>query len=271
MTEREAQEVVEEPHLLFFEEVFRDLARQHRPKMIIAGGSAFPRAIDFAPLGEIAREVGAVLMADIAHPAGLVAAGLHPTPIGHAHYVTTTTHKTLRGPRGGMIMCRAQDAATLDRRQVELSGDRQHRIADLLRLDAPRTHSPEKRVVRVGLVVLHVVGRGKLVRMAGHEMSDQLFRAPAVVHEPDGQMIEQGGVARTLTGAAEVVRCGHESAAEQVMPETVDHDARQERIDGRVGHLLCQLEPAKPTLLAMIIWSASVGKSRAIVTSRLVV
>jgi len=93
----------------------RDLARQHRPKMIIAGGSAFPRAIDFAPFGEIAREVGAVLMADIAHPAGLVAAGLHPSPIGHADFVTTTTHKTLRGPRGGMIMCRAKDAAALDK------------------------------------------------------------------------------------------------------------------------------------------------------------
>jgi glycine hydroxymethyltransferase len=93
----------------------RDLARQHRPKMIIAGGSAFPRAIDFAPFGEIAREVGAVLMADIAHPAGLVAAGLHPSPIGHADFVTTTTHKTLRGPRGGMIMCRAKDATTLDK------------------------------------------------------------------------------------------------------------------------------------------------------------
>ncbi|HET9491155.1 MAG TPA: serine hydroxymethyltransferase [Methylomirabilota bacterium] len=93
----------------------RDLARQHRPRMIIAGGSAFPRAIDFAPFGDIAREVGAALMADIAHPAGLVAAGLHPSPIGHADFVTTTTHKTLRGPRGGMVMCRAQDAATLDK------------------------------------------------------------------------------------------------------------------------------------------------------------
>ncbi|MGH2393394.1 MAG: serine hydroxymethyltransferase, partial [Candidatus Limnocylindria bacterium] len=93
----------------------RDLARQHRPRMIIAGGSAFPRAIDFAPFGEIAREVGAILMADIAHPAGLIAAGLHPSPIGHADFVTTTTHKTLRGPRGGMILCRAKDAATLDK------------------------------------------------------------------------------------------------------------------------------------------------------------
>ncbi len=93
----------------------RDLARQHRPRLIIAGGSAFPRAIDFAPYAEIAREVGALLMADIAHPAGLVAAGLHPSPIGLADFVTTTTHKTLRGPRGGMVMCRAEHAQALDR------------------------------------------------------------------------------------------------------------------------------------------------------------
>ncbi len=93
----------------------RDLARKHRPKLIIAGGSAFPRAIEFKPFGEIAREVGAHLMADIAHPAGLVAAGLHPSPVGIADFVTTTTHKTLRGPRGGMIMCRAEDAQALDK------------------------------------------------------------------------------------------------------------------------------------------------------------
>jgi glycine hydroxymethyltransferase len=93
----------------------RDLARQHRPKLIIAGGSAFPRAIDFAPFGEIAREIGATLMADIAHPAGLVAAGLHPSPVGIADFVTTTTHKTLRGPRGGLVLCRAAHAQALDR------------------------------------------------------------------------------------------------------------------------------------------------------------
>src|SRR5438093_6691397 len=93
----------------------RDLARQHRPKLIIAGGSAFPRAIDFKPFGEIAKEVGAALMADIAHPAGLVAAGLHPSPVGIADFVTSTTHKTLRGPRGGMVMCRASHAAALDK------------------------------------------------------------------------------------------------------------------------------------------------------------
>ena len=93
----------------------RDLARQHHPKLVIAGGSAFPRAIDFKPFREIADEVGAALMADIAHPAGLVAAGLHPSPVPYADFVTTTTHKTLRGPRGGMVMCRAAYAKDLDR------------------------------------------------------------------------------------------------------------------------------------------------------------
>jgi glycine hydroxymethyltransferase len=93
----------------------RDLARRHRPKLVIAGGSAFPRAIDFRPFREIADEVGAALMADIAHPAGLVAAGLHPSPVPYADFVTTTTHKTLRGPRGGMVMCRAGLARELDR------------------------------------------------------------------------------------------------------------------------------------------------------------
>ena len=93
----------------------RDLARQHRPRLIITGGSAFPRAIDFKPFREIADEVGAALMADIAHPAGLVAAGLHPTPVPYADFVTTTTHKTLRGPRGGMVMCKTSYAKDLDR------------------------------------------------------------------------------------------------------------------------------------------------------------
>jgi glycine hydroxymethyltransferase len=93
----------------------RDLARAHRPRMIITGGSAFPRTIDFKPFREIADEVGAALMADIAHPAGLVAAGLHPTPVPYADFVTTTTHKTLRGPRGGMVMCKAAYAKDLDR------------------------------------------------------------------------------------------------------------------------------------------------------------
>ena len=92
-----------EDHLVDFEQVER-LAKEHRPKLMIAGGSAYPRHLDFARFREIADEVGAILMVDMAHFAGLVAAGEHPTPFGHAHVVTTTTHKTLRGPRGGMVM-----------------------------------------------------------------------------------------------------------------------------------------------------------------------
>ncbi len=90
-------------------------AKEVRPKLIIAGASAYSRFIDFARFRQIADEVGALLMADIAHPAGLVAAGLHPSPIGHAHVTTTTTHKTLRGPRGGMIMCDEEQAKAIDR------------------------------------------------------------------------------------------------------------------------------------------------------------
>src|SRR5215813_10113923 len=90
------------------------LARQHRPKMIVAGHSAYPRQIDAAPFRRIADEIGAVVMVDIAHFAGLVATGLHPSPIPYAELVTTTTHKTLRGPRGGMIMCRYDLAKSVD-------------------------------------------------------------------------------------------------------------------------------------------------------------
>ena len=92
-----------EDHLVDFEQVER-LAKEHRPKLMIAGGSAYPRHLDFARFRSIADEVGAILMVDMAHFAGLVAAGEHPAPFGHAHVVTTTTHKTLRGPRGGMVM-----------------------------------------------------------------------------------------------------------------------------------------------------------------------
>ncbi|MCZ6625449.1 MAG: serine hydroxymethyltransferase [Deltaproteobacteria bacterium] len=91
-----------------------ELARQHRPRLIIAGASAYPRIIDFKRFREIADEVGAYLMVDMAHIAGLVAAGLHPSPVPQADFVTTTTHKTLRGPRGGMILCRAEHAKSID-------------------------------------------------------------------------------------------------------------------------------------------------------------
>ncbi|HEY1489796.1 MAG TPA: serine hydroxymethyltransferase [Verrucomicrobiae bacterium] len=90
------------------------MAREHKPKMITIGASAYPRVIDFKRMGEIAREVGAYLLADIAHIAGMVAAGIHPSPMEHADFVTTTTHKTLRGPRGGLILCREKNAKEID-------------------------------------------------------------------------------------------------------------------------------------------------------------
>ncbi|MEI8044282.1 MAG: ribose 5-phosphate isomerase B [Verrucomicrobiota bacterium] len=90
------------------------MAREHRPKMITVGASAYPRIIDFKRMGEIAREIGAYLLADIAHIAGLVATGVHPSPVPHADFVTTTTHKTLRGPRGGLVLCREKYAKEID-------------------------------------------------------------------------------------------------------------------------------------------------------------
>jgi glycine hydroxymethyltransferase len=94
---------------------FEQLAEQHQPKMIIVGASAYPRTIDFARMGAVAKRVGSPLMVDMAHIAGLVAANVHPSPVPHSDFVTTTTHKTLRGPRGGMVMCQAKYAKDLDR------------------------------------------------------------------------------------------------------------------------------------------------------------
>ncbi|MBR4068116.1 MAG: serine hydroxymethyltransferase [Clostridia bacterium] len=96
-------------------DVVAALAREHQPKLIVAGASAYPRAIDFAKLREIADSVGAMLMVDMAHIAGLVAAGCHQNPVPYADFVTTTTHKTLRGPRGGMILCKEQYAKAIDK------------------------------------------------------------------------------------------------------------------------------------------------------------
>ncbi len=104
-----------ETELIDYDEL-QKTAEETRPKMIICGASAYPRTIDFARIGEIAKSVGAKMMADIAHIAGLVAAGLHPSPVPYADFVTTTTHKTLRGPRGGLILCREEYAADINRR-----------------------------------------------------------------------------------------------------------------------------------------------------------
>jgi glycine hydroxymethyltransferase len=103
-----------EDGLLDYDEVER-LAREHRPSILVAGASAYPRTLDFARFGRIADEVGATLVVDMAHIAGLVAAGLHPSPVPHAAVITSTTHKTLRGPRGGVILCRATHAEKVDK------------------------------------------------------------------------------------------------------------------------------------------------------------
>ena len=109
-----AYHVDRETHLIDLDEV-RSLAREHRPKMIVTGATAYPRLWDFAAFREIADEVGALLMCDMAHFAGLVAAGVHPSPVPHSDVVTTTTHKTLRGPRGGMILSREAHARAIDK------------------------------------------------------------------------------------------------------------------------------------------------------------
>jgi glycine hydroxymethyltransferase len=106
--------VSKETETIDYDELER-LAREHKPKMIVAGASAYPRTIDFPRLEQIAKSVDALLFVDIAHIAGLVATGLHPSPIPHADFVSTTTHKTLRGPRAGMVLCREKYAKELDR------------------------------------------------------------------------------------------------------------------------------------------------------------
>ncbi len=105
---------VDENGILDYDELER-LTKEHHPKLIVAGASAYPRIIDFERIGKIAHENGALFMVDMAHIAGLVAAGLHPSPVPYADVVTTTTHKTLRGPRGGMIMCREEYAKAIDK------------------------------------------------------------------------------------------------------------------------------------------------------------
>jgi len=96
-------------------ESLEQLAHEHKPKMIVVGASAYPRIIDFARIAAVAKAVGSIVMVDMAHIAGLVAVGLHPSPIPHADFVTSTTHKTLRGPRGGLVLCREQYAKDLDK------------------------------------------------------------------------------------------------------------------------------------------------------------
>src|ERR1700751_5658928 len=106
--------VTKETETIDYDEL-ENIAEREKPKLIIGGGSAYPRIIDFARMRQIADKVGALLLIDMAHFAGLVAGGVHPSPVPHAHMVTTTTHKTLRGPRAGMVLCKQEFAQNLDR------------------------------------------------------------------------------------------------------------------------------------------------------------
>ena len=106
-------ECLQKDEMLDYDEI-KSIARREKPKLIIAGASAYSKTIDFQKFREIADEVGAYFLVDMAHIAGLVAAGLHPDPVPYAHFVTTTTHKTLRGPRGGLILCKSEFAKKID-------------------------------------------------------------------------------------------------------------------------------------------------------------
>jgi glycine hydroxymethyltransferase len=130
------------------------LAAEHKPKLIIVGASAYPRVLDFARAGAIARDAGALLMVDMAHIAGLVAGGAHPSPVPHADFVTTTTHKTLRGPRAGLVLCRERFAKDLDKAVFPgvLGGPLMHIIAAkavcFKEAAAPEFTDYQQRIVR---------------------------------------------------------------------------------------------------------------------------
>ncbi|HVK23706.1 MAG TPA: serine hydroxymethyltransferase, partial [Actinokineospora sp.] len=131
----------------------RELALAERPKLIFCGGTAIPRTIDFPAFAEIAREVGAVLVADIAHIAGLVAGGAHPSPVGHAEIISTTTHKTLRGPRGAMLMSDAKHAKALDKAVFPgLQGGPHNHTTAAIAVALAEAAKPEFRDYAAGIV-----------------------------------------------------------------------------------------------------------------------
>jgi glycine hydroxymethyltransferase len=161
-----------ESELLDYEEVER-LSREHRPKMIVAGASAYARIIDFERLGKIAREAGALFFVDMAHIAGLVAAGLHPSPVPHADFVSTTTHKTLRGPRGGLVLCRERFAKDLDR--ITFPGTQGGPLVHIIAAKAvclkeamePDFRSYQQQVVRNAQALAAALGRSGLRIVTG--------------------------------------------------------------------------------------------------------
>ncbi len=144
--------VRKDDHRIDFDEVAR-LAREHRPKLLYCGATAYPRIIDFARFAEIAREVGAILVADIAHISGLIAGGAHPSPVGKAEVITSTTHKTFCGPRGGMILCDEKHAKAIDKSVFPgLQGGPHNGTTAGIAIAAKRAATPEFKAYAAGIV-----------------------------------------------------------------------------------------------------------------------
>jgi glycine hydroxymethyltransferase len=189
-------EVSPETFLIDMDEVAR-IARERRPKMILAGWSAYPRVLDFARFREIADEVGALLMVDMAHFAGLVAAGLHPSPVPHADIVTTTVHKTLGGSRGGMILCKQEYARKIDSAVFpgQQGGPLEHIVAGkavALRIAGTELfrERQERTVAGARAVAEHLVGAGNGVNVLTGGTDVHLVLVDLRDSELDGQMAE---------------------------------------------------------------------------------
>ena len=189
-------EVSPETFLIDMDEVAR-IARERRPKMILAGWSAYPRVLDFARFREIADEVGALLMVDMAHFAGLVAAGIHPSPVPHADVVTTTVHKTLGGSRGGMILCKQEYAKKIDSAVFpgQQGGPLEHIVAGkavALRIAGTELfrERQERTVAGARAVAEHLVGAGNGVNVLTGGTDVHLVLVDLRESELDGQMAE---------------------------------------------------------------------------------
>lgn len=251
----------------------RALAKEHRPKVIVAGASAYPRTLDFGKFREIADEVGAALMVDMAHIAGLVAAGLHPSPVPLAEFVTTTTHKTLRGPRGGMVLCREAFAKTLNSQIFPgiQGGPLMHVIAakavafrEALR---PEFKTYQQQIVKNAQALAEALKRAGLrlcsggtdnhlvlvdlrpKKLTGKVAEDALGKAGITVNknmipfDPEKAMVTSGIRVGTPALTTRGMREAEMATVGALMGEALDHatdDAHLKNIAGRVRELAVQ-------------------------------
>ena len=194
--------VDKETHRIDMDEV-RALAREHRPKIIYCGATAYPRVFDFGAFREIADEVEAILVADIAHIAGLVAAGVHPTPVGMADVVSTTTHKTLRGPRGGMLMCKTEHAKKIDRAVFPgLQGGPHNHTTAAIAVAAKEASTPEFKTYAANIVANakglgeELVARGFSLITGGTDNHLLLIdmTSKGMAGKPYAQALERAGI-----------------------------------------------------------------------------